>query len=205
MNAGGLEVKFKSPGTYTIKAEKNGCSELADSIVVTAGDALSGPRLPADTTLCSGKNLVLDAGAGYNSYVWQDGSTGQHIQVAAAGTYVGHEINGGLIASAYGYDPGHWREKHCNYAIYFPNAFTPNGDGHNDLFRPVLSGHPVSYHLSIYNRWGQRIFDTTDPHKGWDGRIGGRAQDTGTYVWSCNYQFAGDKKMSRKGTITLVH
>jgi gliding motility-associated-like protein len=197
----GLEVRFKRPGTYLLKAEKNGCVALADSITVTVGNTLSGVVLPEDTILCSGHSLVLDAGAGYNSYLWQDGSTGQNIRVAAAGTYW-VKLGGTHCANT---DTILVTVENCAHTIYFPNAFTPNGDGHNDLFKPVLSVHPVFYHFSIYNRRGQRIFDTTDPYKGWDGRIGDHDQGTGTYVWICTYQFAGDKKISRRGDLTLIH
>lgn len=181
----------------------NGCDSLKPGGpgLPCPGNILSGEGLPADTILCSGNSLVLDAGAGYNSYRWQDGSTGQSIRVETAGIYWVKLMRG----TCTGADTVRVTVENCTPPIYFPNAFTPNGDGHNDLFRPVLSGHPVFYHFSIYNRWGQRIFDTTDPHKGWDGRIGGHDQGTGTYVWFCSYQFAGDKKMSKRGNFTLIH
>jgi gliding motility-associated-like protein len=73
------------------------------------------------------------------------------------------------------------------------------------VFRPVVIGYPIAYHFSIYSRWGQRIFDTTDPNKGWDGQIGGHDMDTGTYVWVCTYQFAGDKEYNGKGNFILIH
>ena len=94
--------------------------------------------------------------------------------------------------------------KKCPYGIYFPNAFTPNKDGHNDLFKPVITGNPVKYHFSIYNRWGQRVFDTTDPTEGWDGSIANRDQESSAYVWICVYQFGGEKEKSSNGSFILI-
>ncbi|HZE83952.1 MAG TPA: gliding motility-associated C-terminal domain-containing protein, partial [Puia sp.] len=272
-NSRGLKVKFKTPGSYFIKVEKNGCNVWADSIVVSVGNAVSRTHLPEDTTLCSGHGLVLDAGAGYNHYLWQDGSDRQSISVATPGTYwVRVEGRAGCISTdtsridsivplpvnflpsdtiicaystlviqtlqpyvSYLWSTGETTSsiqvknsgayrlqvvdkygckgddgigvtiKNCPYGIWFPNAFTPNNDGRNDQFRPVVTGNLVVYHFSLYNRWGQLIFDTTDPGKGWDGRIEGHQQGIGTYVWICVYQFAGDKKFSRKGNFTLIH
>ena len=94
--------------------------------------------------------------------------------------------------------------KNCPYGIYFPNAFTPNQDGHNDLYKPIIIGNPVIYHFSIYNRWGQRIFDTNDPQKGWDGKIAGRDQESNAYVWICVYRFGGEKESNARGNFILI-
>lgn len=177
----------------------------ADSVIVSIGNAVSRTYLPKDTALCSGHSLVLDAGAGFSNYLWQDGGNAQSISVSNPGTYWVRVEGSGRCIGTETSDTIRVTTKDCSYGIYFPNAFTPNKDGRNDLFRPVVIGYPVFYHFSIYNRWGQSIFDTTDPHKGWDGRIGGHDQGTGTYVWICTYQFAGDKKFSRKGNFTLLH
>ena len=83
-----MEIKFKSEGSYIIKVEKKGCNLLTDSIAVTSGRiTFRHAHLPGDTILCSGNDLVLDAGNGYSSYLWQDGNTGQSIRVSTAGIY----------------------------------------------------------------------------------------------------------------------
>ncbi len=85
--------------------------------------------------------------------------------------------------------------------IYIPNAFTPNGDGLNDIFRPVVELELVrQFHLSIYNRWGERIFETSDAGKGWDGK------DClpGVYVWIISYENRVGKGCELRGMVTLV-
>ena len=63
----------------------------------------------------------------------------------------------------------------CKVSFYVPTAFTPNGDGRNDVFRPVVYGIAVEYNFIVYNRWGQKVFISNTPGEGWDGTISGTA------------------------------
>jgi gliding motility-associated-like protein len=66
--------------------------------------------------------------------------------------------------------------------MYIPNAFTPNGDNKNDVFLPVIRS-VKKYSLQIFNRWGQKIFETRDYAQGWDGVINGEACVEETYSY----------------------
>jgi gliding motility-associated-like protein len=91
------------------------------------------------------------------------------------------------------------------YDLLMPNAFTPNGDGRNDLYRIPPSVPLTIKHFAIYNRWGQLVFATTDATQGWDGRVNGHSEPSGTYVWVIEYRNPIIKKdMMRKGTVELV-
>ncbi|MES2703248.1 MAG: gliding motility-associated C-terminal domain-containing protein, partial [Bacteroidota bacterium] len=72
-----------------------------------------------------------------------------------------------------------------DFNIYVPNAFTPNEDGLNELFRPVLRG-AKSFHLSVYNRWGQKLYETSDFNSGWDGKYKGQPCKQEVYIWKLN-------------------
>jgi gliding motility-associated-like protein len=88
--------------------------------------------------------------------------------------------------------------------ILVPGAFTPNHDGHNDLLRAIAMGIKDFRYLSVYSRWGQRVFYTADPAVGWDGSAGGRMMDTGVYVWmAMGVDYAG-RVVERRGTVVLV-
>jgi len=88
--------------------------------------------------------------------------------------------------------------------LLIPTAFSPNGDGVNDLFR-ALNKNLTKYNLQVYDRWGEKIFETSDPQEGWDGVYQGITQPLGVYVWQCNYLFAGaPKSKTAKGNVTLV-
>lgn len=88
--------------------------------------------------------------------------------------------------------------------FFMPNAFTPNGDGKNDIFRipEVVYIDLVSF--TVYNRWGQIVFNTTDKSKGWNGMVNGRDADAGTYVWHMTYLDLYNKKTKASGTVILV-
>lgn len=92
------------------------------------------------------------------------------------------------------------------FALYVPNAFTPNGDGKNEDFRPKMMSME-DYEFRIYNRWGQLIFQTNDELKGWDGMLPGsskRAQD-GVYVYRINgWDGANLREVQRTGHFTLL-
>jgi gliding motility-associated-like protein len=88
--------------------------------------------------------------------------------------------------------------------IYVPNAFTPDGDGHNDLFRPVLAGTTELYYFNVYNRYGQLVFTTKQPGKGWDGRVNGINQPAGVFVWMVKAKDYLGKLIEKKGTVMLI-
>lgn len=88
--------------------------------------------------------------------------------------------------------------------INMPNAFSPNGDGINDKFGPVTNGHFRNYTLSVYDRWGRRIFTGHTESKQWDGMSGGAPAETGTYHYIVTGNCADDTPIRRKGDIMLI-
>jgi gliding motility-associated-like protein len=90
--------------------------------------------------------------------------------------------------------------------MVFPNAFSPNKNGLNDVFRPVGIGVDLTleYQLAIYNRWGEKVFETRDPLQGWDGTYGGRQPMEGVYVYKAQVIFLDGSRKTYKGDITLL-
>ncbi|NOT50037.1 MAG: hypothetical protein HOP10_02025 [Chitinophagaceae bacterium] len=90
--------------------------------------------------------------------------------------------------------------------VFIPTAFTPNNDGLNDILRPTFMGKLLYCHFSIYNRGGQKVFDTKDCLAGWNGKIQGVGQGTGSFVYYLTYRFEGviEKEKSVKGVFTLI-
>jgi gliding motility-associated-like protein len=91
----------------------------------------------------------------------------------------------------------------CN-AVVFPNTFTPNGDGINDVFRPKQDSNPVNYRLLIYDRQGAFIFQSLSFYTGWDGTFHGRPVAFGIYYWIVNYTLPGAKTATQSGFVTLI-
>jgi gliding motility-associated-like protein len=88
--------------------------------------------------------------------------------------------------------------------IFVPTAFTPNGDGKNEYVAPIAVGITKLDYFRIFNRWGQLVFETTVNGRGWDGKISGQLQSTGTYVWIVRGTDFTGKVVFDKGTVTLI-
>ena len=88
--------------------------------------------------------------------------------------------------------------------IFVPNAFSPNNDGKNDKFRVIAADNYKRFKLQIYNRWGQLVFETADINKSWDGRFHDVLQSPDVYVYYLEIQTASNKKITKKGTVTLI-
>ena len=89
-------------------------------------------------------------------------------------------------------------------SIYVPTAFTPNNDGKNDFFKPYMGIRFTLENFSVYNRWGQRVFITTQKDAGWDGKFGGLDQDAGVFVWDLTARDRNGIIIKRKGTSVLM-
>jgi gliding motility-associated-like protein len=88
--------------------------------------------------------------------------------------------------------------------IYVPRAFSPNNDGTNDVLKPILVGIQTFHYFTVYNRWGNIIFTTTDPNQGWDGTFKGVPQPVETYLWIAEGIDENGKKIVAKGMTSLV-
>jgi len=92
-----------------------------------------------------------------------------------------------------------------NYAFYVPNSFTPNNDGVNDYFHPRVAD-VLKYHLAIFNRYGECIFQSVDPNESWDGTHNEQKSPAGTYTWVITYlkYAAPETELRKTGTVSLI-
>jgi len=88
--------------------------------------------------------------------------------------------------------------------LQMPNAFTPNGDGRNDLFRIPPSSPEKVISFAVYNRWGEIVFFTTNGSRGWDGTFHNHQQPDGSYIWKIEYEDAGGARIQTSGNVMLV-
>lgn len=167
--------------------------------------AVPGPivDLGPDLVLEPGQSAQLDAGPGFESYLWQDGSIGQYIEVSEEGIYWVTVSNGYCLAT----DSILVNRKDCTARLYIPNCFTPNGDGYNEEFR-VVAENLESFEMMIFNRWGQMLFETSDIRMGWNGKVNGSLSPQGTYFYLVRFStrciFGLEDSGTRKGTVTLI-
>jgi len=188
---------YSSSGTYVdTLVTANGCDSIRTLQLTVLSQPV--PDLGADKNLCVGDSLVLNPGP-FNSYLWQDGSRQNVLTVKQPGFYSVSVTNNCGVGS----DEVLINEGICD--VRFPSAFTPNDDGRNDLFKVLGASNLTEYHLSVYNRWGQKVFETNDYTKGWAGKLKGQLQNTGVFVWYCELKKAGSaNKISMKGTVLLI-
>ena len=187
-------------GTYWVEVSAPAGCRRSDTVTVTVAP------LPAaflsDTVMCASLPITLRPAGRFNAYQWSDGSAGATLEVTSEGRYT---LRVRDAHGCSGEDEALVEEKPCPQLVYFPTAFTPNGDGRNDTYRPTLLSPLLYYRFTIYNRWGHPVFSTSEPGQGWDGRLRSKRQPTGLFTWVCTYQFPGASRTVAKGSLLLVN
>lgn len=188
----------------------NGNPALRPKLEVTYGGPPLAP-LPSsvfeeqERVICPGESITLDASLpAALAYQWQDGSEQPTFDTDSTGWYVVH------IEMEYCHtlsDSVHvMAVEDCRCTPAFPNAFTPNGDGINDLFQVLgVDACPGFYlELNIYNRWGQNVFQSTGLSRGWDGNFNGRSAPADLYFYTLNYGAEQISARRIQGDFTLI-
>jgi len=200
------QISVADTGRYRV-TEKSSVSECLQQLVTRAyyvGRRSPGirPDIGSDTLICEGDSAVLRSRTG--TVTWATGDTGTSLVVRAAGIYSAALTDScGNVRS----DTVIVYVRDCSVdtpcRIYFPTAFTPDGNGKNDVFRPVRSGGNKDYHIMICDRWGAPVFESYDAGKGWDGRYKGRDMPVGVYMYICTVTCDGRDEVF-KGDLTLI-
>ena len=87
--------------------------------------------------------------------------------------------------------------------IFFPNAFSPNGDGENEVLN-VLGNHVEEMHLMVFNRWGQKVFETHSQENSWDGRFNGRLLEPDVFGYYLEVRCINGKIFKKQGNVMLL-
>ncbi len=204
-----LAVTWSRSGTYPVKYTIDGACGIIEVIAPkpVLVRALPTVSLGRDTLICRGLQLMLQPRYSSDAiaFSWQDGpfTSTAGLPVSTSGNYkVTVKNEWGCKAS----DDINISEKYCGCDVYLPTAFSPNGDGKNDIFRPVVYCVPKRFAFRIYNRWGQLIFSTTNPREGWNGVLPGRGMaEIGSYLWTIEYEsFEFPDVIRKTGTVTII-
>jgi gliding motility-associated-like protein len=197
----GQSIVVNTTGTYWIAVTDNQGCKGSDTTQITTIAPTPADFLPADTAICQYAKLTIIPKQNYRSYLWSDFSNSASLTIKKSGLYwvtVTDQNN------CTGCDSILIGSKQCMEGLYVPNAFTPNGDGQNDVFRALLFGNVTSFTFVIYNRWGGRVYETHNPAEGWNGKINALVAQKGTYVWYCRYTMEGQSEKVEKGIVELV-
>ena len=187
-------------GNYSLSVDIKGCI-LSDTVAVR----YIHPYLALqerDTTVCLNNTLMLHAlvhPAG--TYLWEDESVSPHRLIEKAGTYIVAATN---ICGTYP-DSVTVSTVICDCIAYAPNAFTPNGDGLNDVFEVKMDCPRLeSFELHIFNRYGQRLHSANAPGQVWSGYHNDVLLDAGTYFYQLRYKGKEGNYVVKTGDIALV-
>ncbi len=188
-------ISVNSLGLYWVNVTANNCTS-SDSIKVSMIPRID---LGNDGSLCDKSEIFLKSNIPASTYLWSTGQTTPEIKVQEPGIYW-------LTADYQNCKSTDSIEVIGSYStLYVPNAFTPNKDGLNDEFKPISEGI-VKYHMMIFNRWGEMVFETADLTTGWDGIYKGKLVDNGTFAWVIIYRTicSGYRDLQKFGYVILM-
>jgi gliding motility-associated-like protein len=216
---------YSKPGVYTVSltiTDANGCSN-----VITQPDYVQAYGLPTASFQISSPNgeNISDpivyftdmSSEDVTSWNWNFGDNSPTNTASNSIQNPNHSYQN--LGSTYIVTLVVSNENGCNDTIkqeikinepllyYIPNSFTPDGDKFNQVFAPVFTSgfDPYDYKMTIYNRWGELIFESNDTQVGWDGTYGGKLVQDGTYVWSIQFGLlADDSRKSINGSLNLM-
>ncbi len=186
-------------GSYSATVVNEFNCTASDNIEIVFIDPPEINWIMNDTVICIDHPMELNAGKGFDSYLWQDGSTGYTFMVSDSGWYYVTVINKCGIDT----DSMYVHLEDCSLKLYVPNAFTPDADGINDVFR-AYGQYIEDYTMYIYNRLGEILFESDDIETGWDGRFRDKPAAEGVYVWVIKYEDATQKHHVLRGTFVLL-
>ena len=166
--------------------------------------AAAGPR---DTAIVLGQPLQLNASGG-QFYTWSPTTFLNNASIPNPNSNPTDSITYFLTVrdsiGCFGRDTITVRVFRLAAGLYVPTAFTPNGNGVNDVFRPIALGIRSLQYFRVYNRWGELVYETSEIGKGWDGNYKGRDQGTSAFVWQALATDFTGKRIFKKGSVVLI-
>jgi gliding motility-associated-like protein len=199
----------KTSSLYGVKVYQGKCAS-GDTIQLTVSPGPS-IQLPGQEIICTEQKDTVTLNSGLNvtgvpavSYHWSPGGeTSPSLTVTSPGTYslIAYDVNQcpSPVASSVVLDI-------CEARIFIPNIFSPNGDGRNDEFK-IAGANITSFHLELFDRWGELIFVSNDINTSWDGMYRGNIVEEGAYVWKITYAgetVNGIQSKTKTGDVTVI-
>jgi gliding motility-associated-like protein len=200
-----INVSPTITSTYSVVVSIGSCLDTAVATVVV--DPVPVASAWSNVTITAGNNTTLSASGG-TSYVWSNGTSGSSITVNPFVTtiYCVTVTNGTCSDTAcvtVFVEP-----IDCSTAgeLYLPNAFSPNEDNENDKIKIYYGNYACikTFQLFIYNRWGEKVFETTNPLAEWDGSFEGKLEETAVFVYYMKATLIAGGEVIKKGNISLI-
>lgn len=189
-------------GTYFLSYSLNGCFSDTSSLDVEIYPTPE-PEFPDVVVFCPDSGNVAISPGIFSSYLWSDLSTNDSLLVSLAGNY------SVTVTDSNGCEAEAEVEviENCPFTIWFPNAFSPNNNGLNDVYK-VIGTNIKFFEMYIFNRWGEQIFFSDNIDFGWDGTFKGEPVPAGMYIVRIKYWPTSDEKTPRfrlnEGLINVI-
>ncbi|MEP7318910.1 MAG: gliding motility-associated C-terminal domain-containing protein [Panacibacter sp.] len=185
---------------YNVLITTDSACIISEPFLITPSQ-LNEIHIPADTTLCL--NNTLNLAPALDGIIYTvNGSTNSVVAITKEGMYT---ITATDIYGCEKTFSTKVTEQNCSDCdALIPTAFTPNGDGLNDMFKAKILCSFTYFNCRIFNRWGQVIFESRDIYKGWDGTYSSNKMPPGTYVYLIQYKTTSNIIRSVKGLVTII-
>ncbi|HEX2618347.1 MAG TPA: T9SS type B sorting domain-containing protein, partial [Flavobacteriales bacterium] len=199
------QVQVSASGIYVVTVTQNGCSGTDSALVDLRPPPLLG--LPPLLTLCiDGGPSLFALPSTVDSIRWSSGATTTTFFVDTPGTY---GAIGWLAGCESEPDSMVVERVDCSCQLYLPNAFTPNGDGVNDAWAPLLACDLEDITLMVFDRWGELLQTLTTRDLRWDGSYSGSPCPIGVYPYKLRYTVrlpdaTLERPQERLGHVTIV-
>lgn len=187
-------------GIYTVTITSSSGCTATDNVVVNYSSQPPTFSLGSDIKTCE-QQITLSVPIANRNYYWSTSATDSFILIYQSGSYSITVSDG--CGSATDEINVLIYENECN--INIPTAFSPNADGVNDLFRAIVFCPVKDFELMIYNRWGEKVYQSSNISDSWDGTFKNSAQPMGVYVYACKYFNQCSTKIEiLNGNLTLI-
>jgi gliding motility-associated-like protein len=204
----------KTTHYFLTASDTLGCPKpVKDSVLITVIPVVK-VFAGRDTAIVKNQPLQLMAKANFDngiSYLWLPSTGLSNTTIANPiavlninADSIKYKVRATIPEGCFGEDEIIVRVFRTEPDIFVPTAFTPNKDGKNDILKPICVGINQLDYFRIYNRWGQLLFETNDPEKGWDGSISGAEQSSGTFVFMAKGTDYTGKVIIKNGTVVLI-
>ena len=198
-------TSIRYTGTYYIKSTQNGCSTISPvNVTINPKPNADFKPTPPIVSTINSVSTMMNTSSDAVGYSWVFNDGGVSGETSPEHIFPDKEQSNQLVILIATSDKG-CRDTTSKMVVvneqllYFvPNTFTPDGDDFNQTFKPIFtSGYsPTSYHLSIFDRWGELVFESFDTSIGWEGKLGkdGEYVQVGTYTWKIEFKLKSDDR-----------
>ena len=204
-----INISPTSSSTYSVIVSIGSCSDTASATVIVNPSPVV--IAYSNTTITTGQSATLTA-SGSGNYLWSNGAT-DSINIASPNTTTLYCVT---VINSFGcFDTAcvliTVKDVDCSIAatgdFFIPNAFSPNGDGENETVKLQYGNMACidTYKFAIYNRWGEKVFETENPLDEWDGKYKGKFEPNDVFTWYMKVELINGEKIIRKGNISVLY